>query len=75
MSRKIKLIRLNQYECLESLEYDLKNPFIKGIVIQSYSFANIPNLPEVLNLFKSAYEDEGRKTIFINISEAICSKN
>ena len=29
----------------------------------------------MLNLFKAAYEDESRKTIFINISEAICSKN
>lgn len=44
MSRKVKVIKLNQYECIDSVHYDLKNPHIKGVVIQSYSFANIPNL-------------------------------
>lgn len=29
----------------------------------------------MLNLFKEAYEDKNRRIIFINISEAICSKN
>lgn len=45
MSSKVKVLKLNQYECTESLAYDLKNPYIKGVVIQGYSFANIPNLP------------------------------
>lgn len=45
------------------------------MIIKSFSFANIPNFPELLALFKEAYEDESRKTIFINISEAIVSKN
>jgi L-asparaginase/Glu-tRNA(Gln) amidotransferase subunit D len=68
LSNKVKLMKLNKYECIESLAYDLKNPFVKGIVIQSYSFANIPKFPEMLKLFKEAFEDEKRRIIFINVS-------
>jgi hypothetical protein len=75
MSTKVKILKLNKYECLESLDYDLKNPHVKGMVIQGYSFANIPNFPEMLKLFKEAYEDPTRNILFVSVPETIHSNN
>lgn len=62
---------MNFFESLESIEYALKNPYIKGMVIKSYSFANIPNNESLLNLFKNAHEERG--IIFVNISQSVKS--
>lgn len=69
LSREVKVIKIQLYENVESLQYDLSNPFIKGFIIEGYSFGNIPNDPNILNLFYNAYEE--RKTIFVTISEAV----
>ena len=42
MSMKIKVLKFHIYESLQSLEYELMNPHIEGIIIQSYSSANLP---------------------------------
>ena len=47
------------------------NPHIKGIIIESFSSANLPQNEEILNVFKKAHESTG--VIFVNIPQSIKS--
>lgn len=73
LSRQVKVLKIQMYENLASIEYDLNNPNVKGYIVLAYSFANIPNNLPMMELFRKAYEE--RKTIFIALSESFESKN
>ena len=63
----IKVISYNPLLTLRTLEYELKDPTVKAVVVESYSSANLPMKEDVLELFKKASDQSG--LIIVNISQ------
>jgi len=63
----IKVITYHPLLTLKTLEYELNDPTVKALVVESYSSANLPMKEDVLQLFRKASEQRG--LIIVNISQ------